>query len=379
MKILPVLVFSIAVAVFAERDYYTILNVKRSADTNEIKRRFRQQAKVLHPDRNKDDPEAERKFQELGEAYEVLSDPEKRKIYDQYGKEGLKRHASGAPHHDPFASFFGFGFDFGGGRGGSEEAARGDDLVVDLWVTLEELYVGDFVEISRVKLDKKNAKGTRKCRCRREMRTTMLGPGQFQMHQVEVCDDCPNVEFYQEERHLELEIEAGMRDGQLYPFVSEGEPHMDGEPGDLKFRVRQQKHRYFQRRGDDLYTNVTLNLVQSLIGYHISITHLDGHQVILKSDKVTPPGTIIHKPGEGMPNYENPRVRGSLYVTFDVAYPENRELSNKEREEISRVFPEFVGFVSSDGAASGLPVMPAQIYNGLDALPRAAHASKVTA
>ncbi|OON15907.1 DnaJ domain protein, partial [Opisthorchis viverrini] len=175
------------------RDYYTILNVKRNADTNEIKRRFRQQAKVLHPDRNKDDPEAEQKFQELGEAYEVLSDPEKRKIYDQYGKEGLKRHGSGAPHHDPFASFFGFGFDFGGGRGGSEEVARGDDLVVDLWVTLEELYVGDFVEISRVKLDKKNTKGTRKCRCRREMRTTMLGPGQFQMHQVEVCDDCPNV------------------------------------------------------------------------------------------------------------------------------------------------------------------------------------------
>ncbi|KAF6779460.1 hypothetical protein AHF37_00971 [Paragonimus kellicotti] len=260
------------------RDYYDILGVKRDASMHEIKREFRKLARGLHPDHNKDDPRASEKFQELSRAYEH---------YDHYGDDD----ARGSAPSDLFRDFFGFGFDFGAAP--SDDTPRGHEVILDIFVTLEELCIGDFVEITRVKLDKRNAKGTRKCRCRREMRTTMLGPGQFQMHQVDVCDDCPNVDhssiaveyvdFFQEERHLELEIEPGMREGQIYPFALEGEPHIDGENGDLKFRIQQQKHRYFQRRGDDLYTNLTLSLAQSLVGYHLSFTHPDGHQVSVYS------------------------------------------------------------------------------------------------
>ncbi|KAF7258889.1 hypothetical protein EG68_03439 [Paragonimus skrjabini miyazakii] len=350
---------------WASRDYYDILGVKRDASMHEIKREFRKLARGLHPDHNKDDPKASEKFQELSRAYEVLSDPEKRKHYDHYGDDD----ARGSAPSDLFRDFFGFGFDFGGSKA-SDDTPRGHEVVLDIFVTLEELCIGDFVEITRVKLEKRNAKGTRKCRCRREMRTTMLGPGQFQMHQVDVCDDCPNVEFFPEERHLELEIEPGMREGQIYPFALEGEPHIDGENGDLKFRIQQQKHRYFQRRGDDLYTNLTLSLAQSLVGYHLSFTHPDGHQVILKSDKLTPPGTVIHKPGEGVPNYENPRVHGSLYITVDVAYPSDRQLSDEERTKILTIFPDTSSAGDQKHSPHTGPPIHANVYNGLDQLPR---------
>lgn len=106
----------------------------------------------------------------------------------------------------------------------------------------------------------KPAKGTRKCNCRQEMVTRNLGPGRFQMIQQQVCDECPNVRFEREERTLEVEIEPGMVDGQETKFVAEGEPHMDGEPGDLILKVKTQPHGVFERKGDDLYTNITISL-----------------------------------------------------------------------------------------------------------------------
>ncbi|CAH8568632.1 unnamed protein product [Dicrocoelium dendriticum] len=356
-----------------DEDYYRLLDVPRNANLTDIKRAYRKLALIHHPDSNPNDPSAQQRFQKLGEAYEVLRDPEKRATYDKYGIKGLKQQEAGQHPHDSFASFFGFGFDFGGGRS-SSDAPRGDDIVLDLWATLEELYVGEFVEIKRVKLETKTARGTRKCRCRREMRTTVLGPGQFQMHQVDVCDECPNVSLHRVERHLELEVERGMRDGHLYPFALEGEPHLDGESGDLKFRIRQQKHKYFQRRGDDLYTNITLSLVQSMVGYHIVLLHLDGHEVVLKSDRVTAPGTIIHIPEEGMPNYDNPKNRGALHVTFDVAYPHNRRLTDDERAKIASIFPDLSG-ASKESLKKPLP---AQVYNGLDVLPHATAPKQTT-
>uniref|UniRef100_A0A0K8R9R0 Putative molecular chaperone n=1 Tax=Ixodes ricinus TaxID=34613 RepID=A0A0K8R9R0_IXORI len=132
------------------RDFYKILGVSRSANVNQIKKAYRKLAKELHPDKNKDDPHAQEKFQDLGAAYEVLSDSDKRSAYDKHGEEGLKHDAFGGS--DPFASFFGdFGFFGEGSRNEQRETPRGSDVVMDLWVTLEELYSGNFVEVVRNK------------------------------------------------------------------------------------------------------------------------------------------------------------------------------------------------------------------------------------
>ncbi|XP_055071638.2 dnaJ homolog subfamily B member 11 [Misgurnus anguillicaudatus] len=336
--------------VLAGRDFYKILGVSRSATIKDIKKAYRKLALQLHPDRNQDDPNAQDKFADLGAAYEVLSDEEKRGQYDKYGEEGLKEgHQSS--HGDIFSSFFGdFGFMFGGNRQqANRDIPRGNDIVLDLEVTLEEVYSGNFVEVIRNKPVAKEAPGKRKCNCRQEMRTTQLGPGRFQMTQEVVCDECPNIKLINEERTLEVEIEQGVRDEMEYPFIGEGEPHIDGEPGDLRFRIKVLKHPVFERRGDDLYTNVTISLVEALVGFEMYISHLDGHNVHIVRDKITKPGARIWKKGEGLPNFDNNNIRGSLIVTFDVDFPKD-QLDDQQK----------------DGIRQLLKQTPSQkVYNGL--------------
>lgn len=339
MLLITIQLLTLLFHVLAGRDFYSILGVPRTATLNQIKKAYRQLAKEYHPDKNKDDPKAQEKFQDLGAAYEVLSDAEKRKTYDQYGEEGLKNDAfSGG--NDPFASFFGdFAFFTGGQRSDSQEVPRGADIVIDLWVTLEELYSGNFVEVIRNKPVIRPASGTRKCNCRQEMVTRQLGPGRFQMMQQTVCDECPNVKLENEERLLEIEVEPGMKDGQEQNFVAEGEPHIDGEAGDLKVKIRTMPHSIFERRDDDLYTNVTISLTDALNGFQMEIPHLDGHKVQVARDKITWPGARIRKKGDGMPNYENNNKHGTLCITFDVDFPKG-ELSEADKEAIRNILKE---------------------------------------
>nr|CAD7413567.1 unnamed protein product [Timema poppensis] len=317
------------------RDFYSILNVQRNANTNQIKKAYRKLAKELHPDKNQDDPNASQKFQDLGAAYEVLSDEEKRKTYDRCGEECLKKDGM-MDSGDPFASFFGdFGF-FGGGSTNQHETPKGADLTMDLYVTLEELYSGNFVEITRNKPVMKAAKGTRKCNCRQEMVTRHLGPGRLQMMQQTVCDECPNVKLVNEERTLEIEIEPGMVDGQETKFVAEGEPHLDGDPGDLILRIKTLPHAVFERREDDLYTNITVSLQDALLGFTMEVEHLDGHKVQVTRDKLTWPGARIRKKGEGMANYDNNNLHGNLYITFDIEFPKS-DFSEEDKEALKKI------------------------------------------
>lgn len=331
-----ILQFSLCVIIcIAGRDFYSILNVRKSASTHDIKKAYRKLAKELHPDKNKDDPNASQKFQDLGAAYEVLSDPDKRKMYDRCGEECLKKDGM-MDNSDPFASFFGdFGFHFGG-ENNQHDTPRGANIVMNLFVTLEELYTGHFVEIMRNKPVLKPASGTRKCNCRQEMVTRNLGPGRFQMMQQTVCDECPNVKLVNEERMLEVEIEAGMKDGQETRFIAEGEPHLDGEPGDLIVVIKTTPHQRFERRGDDLYTNVTISLQDALVGFSMKIEHLDGHLVEINREKITWPGARIRKKGEGMPNYENNNLQGTLYITFDVEFPK-KDLDDSQKDDIRKI------------------------------------------
>lgn len=337
LQILFIVSLSLVSVLEAGRDFYKILGVSKSASTNQIKKAYRKLAKELHPDKNTEDPNASEKFQELGAAYETLSDPEKRELFDRCGEECVKKEGAGGGGMDPFASFFGdFGFGFGNGHQGQREVAKGADIIMDLHVSLEELYVGNFVEITHNKPVMKPAKGTRKCNCRQEMVTRQLGPGRFQMMQQQVCDECPNIKMVNEERVLEIEIEQGMSDGQEQRFTAEGEPHMDGEPGDLRLRIQTSPHPQFERRGDDLYTNVTISLADALGGFEMDIEHLDGHKVHIIRDKVTWPGARIRKKGEGMPNYENNNLYGMLYITFDVQFPKE-ELGNEVKEQLRKL------------------------------------------
>lgn len=133
---------------FCRRDFYSILGLSRSASTHAIKKAYRRLAKELHPDKNKDDPDASQKFQDLGAAYEVLSDPEKREMYDRCGEECLKKDGMMNSNMDPFASFFGdINFHFGGDSQQQQQTPRGSNIVMDLYVTLEELYSGNFIEV----------------------------------------------------------------------------------------------------------------------------------------------------------------------------------------------------------------------------------------
>lgn len=325
-------------AVLAGRDFYKILNVPKSATLHEIKKAYRRSAKELHPDKNKNDPDASTKFQDLGAAYEVLSDEEKRKKYDRCGEDCLQRDGmmNGGGGMDPFSSFFGdFGFHFGGGEQ-KHETPRGADVVMDVMVTLEDLYSGTFIEITRNKPVMRTAKGTRKCNCRQEMITRNLGPGRFQMMQQTVCDECPNAKLVNEERNLEMEVEPGMVDGQETRFTAEGEPHLDGDPGDLILKIKTQPHPVFERRGDDLYTNITLSLQDALTGFTMELKHLDGHMVSITRDKIIWPGARIRKKGEGMPNYSNNHLFGTLFITFDVEFPKT-ELTDEQREDIKKI------------------------------------------
>lgn len=146
------LIFTINVIYFtsivlAGRDFYKILGVSKSASLNQIKKAYRSQAKELHPDKNKNDPDASQKFQDLGAAYEVLSDSEKREMYDRCGEECLKKDGM-MNNADPFASFFGdFGFHFGGGNENNHETPKGANIVMDVHVTLEDLFSGTFIEV----------------------------------------------------------------------------------------------------------------------------------------------------------------------------------------------------------------------------------------
>jgi DnaJ family protein B protein 11 len=136
-----------------------------------------------------------------------------------------------------------------------------------------------------------------------------------------VCDECPNVKLEREREPLTVHVEPGMADGHEITFFEEGEPMVDGEPGDLKFRIRTLPHAAFRRTGNDLHMNATIPLLDALVGFSRNVSHLDGHVVVLATPGVTRPGDVQRVPGEGMPLAQHPERRGDLFVTYTVDFP----------------------------------------------------------
>ncbi|XP_055834034.1 dnaJ protein homolog [Solanum dulcamara] len=335
--------------------YYEILGVSKNASEDEIKKAYRKAAMKNHPDKG-GDPE---KFKELAQAYEVLSDSQKREIYDQYGEDALKEGmGGGGGMQDPFdifESFFGGNPFGGGGSGRGRRQRRGDDVVHPLKVSLEDLYSGITKKLSlsrNVICSKCSGKGSKsgasmKCSgCKgtgMKVSIRQLGPGMIQQMQhpcneckgtgetiddKDRCPQCKGEKVVQEKKVLEVHVEKGMQNGQKVTFPGEADEAPDRVTGDIVFVLQQKEHPKFKRKGEDLFVDHTLTLTEALCGFQFILTHLDGRQLLIKSN----PGEVV-KPDqfkaindEGMPMYQRPFMRGKLYIHFIVEFPDSLKL-----------------------------------------------------
>ncbi|WCJ22967.1 hypothetical protein M5689_005024 [Euphorbia peplus] len=347
--------------------YYEVLGVPKTASPDEMKKAYRKAAIKNHPDKG-GDPE---KFKEVSHAYEVLSDPEKREIYDQYGEDALKEGMGGSSAaHSPFDIFdqlFGGGFG-GGSSSRGRRQKRGEDVVHTLRVSLEDLYNGTSKKLSlsrnalcpkcKGKGSKSGASGT--CHgCRgsgMKVTTRQIGLGMIQQMQhvcpecrgsgeviseSDKCQQCKGSKVTQEKKVLEVHVEKGMQNGQKIVFEGQADEAPDTVTGDIVFVLQLKNHPKFERRHDDLIVKHTLTLTEALCGFQFSLTHLDGRQLLIKSD----PGQVI-KPGqykaindEGMPQHNRPFMKGKLYIHFNVEFPESGVLSIDQCRSIETVLP----------------------------------------
>jgi DnaJ family protein B protein 11 len=212
---------------------------------------------------------------------------------------------------------------------------------VDLEVTLRDLYLGRTFAVVREKAEYKPSKGTRKCNCKTRMATRQIAPGMYQQYPTQSCEDCPAVKLVRAAETLQVEVEPGMRDGHEITFFEQGEPLLDGEPGDLKFRLRTAASGNadgvaFERRGDDLHVGATVTLTDALVGFERSLLHLDGKQVPLRAEGVTRPGDVAKLQGQGMPVNGHGKRFGNMYVTYSVQMP--TQLTDAQKKTVRDLF-----------------------------------------
>jgi len=269
----------------------------------------------------------------------VLSDRETRAIYDQHGEEGVRRHRAGAGQQQqgfPGGVQFDFGgFSFSFGDDAAQKEVKGDDVVVELSVTLEDLYNGQEFALHREKAVFVETSGFRQCNCQQKMVTRQLGPGMFQQYTTTECERCPNVKAETRGEVLEVHVEPGMREGQEIRLREEGEPHPDGEAGDLRFRLRQEPHPRFRREDDDLHFDLPITLTEALVGFSKAIRHLDGHWVEVTESGVTRHGEERVVAGEGMPIHDSWGNFGDLHIHFQVAFPS--ELTPAQKAQVRKL------------------------------------------
>jgi molecular chaperone DnaJ len=340
------------------RDAYEVLGVPRTADESQIKKAFRKLARELHPDVNAHDPDAEEKFKEAAEAYEILSDAERRQVYDRYGHEGL-RNGGRAPNFDAFGSvsdlfeaFFG-----GGGRGGP---AAGGDVAVQLDVSLVDAARGAALDVAYEAVDRCERchgngaePGTPIVTCERcggqgVLRGVSRTPFGQVMRTVdcdvcggdgrrptEPCQRCDGQGRELVDRTLRVDIPAGIADGQRIRLGGHGHAGEAGAPsGDLYVLVNVLEDERFVRDGDDLVTVVDVPATLAALGGHVSVPTLDGPREV-EVDAGTQPGETITLRSQGMPVLRRPGRRGDLRAVVNVVIP--RKLNREQRELLEQL------------------------------------------
>jgi len=344
-----------------KRDYYEVLGVARDASQDDLKRAFRKLAMEYHPDRNPDNPQAAERFKECSEAYEILSDPEKRRGYDMFGHAGVTAGAQG------YSGFEGFGFGdifdtfFGGGFGnrGTRRAARGDDLRYDMTITFEEAFRGVEKEIDVARLvtceactgtGAKPGTGFETC-------SSCAGSGQVRRQAQSIfgsvvnittcpscggsgrilrtpCTECRGQGRLERTRRLSVRIPAGVDTGSQIRLSGEGEAaYRGGTPGDLYIVIRVKDHPTLRRQDQDIVYELRVNMIQAALGDRIDVPTLDGPVEV-----TIPPGTqygqTFRLPRRGMPHVRTGR-RGDQFVVVQVVVP--TDLSAEQKATLRQV------------------------------------------
>ena len=351
----------------ANGDYYDILGVRKGVGEEEIRKAFRKKAMEFHPDRNKS-ANAEEKFKEINEAYQVLSDSNKRAQYDRFGKTGVGGNAGSGQPFDGFEGFGGFGdiFDsfFGNGSGRRSRAQRGSDLQHRVVLSFEESVFGVEREIDLTRLENcgvcsgaGNEPGTPINTC-----STCKGNGQVRRAQRSVfgqftqvitctncqgkgtiiktaCSNCRGGGKERKTRKIAVNIPAGVESGMQVRLTGEGDAGRDGGgTGNLYVYIDVQEHQFFDRDGSDLTYVLAVNIAEAALGVQKSIPTLDGKDEVLKLPQGTQPGTEFRIKGKGVPHLHGSR-RGDLMVTVDVRVPGS--LNHRQQELLQELAESF--------------------------------------
>ena len=356
----------------AKRDYYEVLGVSRDADDATLKKAYRQFAKKYHPDMNPGDAEAERKFKEASEAYAVLSDPDKRRQYDQFGHAAFEGGGAGGAggfggfdfSGADFSDIFGdiFGDFFGGGRRGGRTnngPMKGMNIRKGIRITFEEAVFGCEKEIDIILKDPcekchgTGAKpGTSPETCPRcggkgqVVYTSQSFFGTVQNVQTcpdchgsgtiikDKCPDCAGTGYVSNKKTIQVSIPAGIDNGQSVRIRDKGEPGTNGGPrGDLLVEVTVSRHPIFQRQDMNIFSTAPISFAQAALGGDVRIKTVDG-EVVYTVKPGTKTDTKVRLRGKGVPSVRNPKVRGDQYVTLVIQTPE--KLSQEAKEALKR-------------------------------------------
>ena len=360
----------------SKRDYYEVLGVAKSATDDEIKRAYRGLAKKYHPDMNPGDKEAEAKFKEANEAYDVLSDKDKRAKYDQFGHAAFDPSMGGGAGYGGFGGFSGGDFDFGDifssffGGGGSSRSRRnmpidGDDVATRITIDFEEAAFGCKKEVTFARVEacaecggSGAEKGTKPETCSvcrgtgsvTVRQQTMLGYMQTQRPCQECrgtgkiiknpCKNCNGKGFVKVNKKLEVSIPAGIDNMQRIVLRGQGSAGRNGgDNGDLIIEVRVKKHDIFTRDGNNLYCDVPITFTEAALGAEIGIPILGGKPERYEIPPETQSGTSFTLKGKGIPDINSKR-RGDLIITVLVETPKNL---NSEQKKLLRQFAESLG------------------------------------